>query len=227
MEKMIEVLAYHGWGYDDAFWFPLKKLLPEHVTLKAARRGYYGNPKQTYFENEQSLKVIFAHSYGLHWVHNETLKQADVLFMFASFHKFLPDDPEQKKYVMKVLDAMINKIEHQPYTLLEEFWKKSQQSEFVEIERVIRDINMLKEDLKHLFNTAISIPDITNKQIVMLEASEDEIFVNSHMKEFTEHHKTRMKYKMMDGLGHAFPFTNPEETYSIITKAMPIFASNE
>lgn len=227
MEKQIEILAYHGWGYDEAFWTPLKKLFSEHIKLQAASRGYFGDPKLVHFEHEHSNKVIFAHSYGLHWVPKETLNQADALFMFASFHKFIPDNPEQKKYVMKVLDAMINKIEHQPYTLLDEFWKKSQKPEFVKMERVIRDIKMLKEDLEHLFHTDISIPDITNKKIVMLEAADDEIFVNSHMKEFLEHHKTRIKYKMMDGLGHAFPLTNPEETYSIITKAMPIFEANE
>ena len=64
---MIEIHAYHGWGFNGKFWDSLKAEFPTSILFKAANRGYFEEPYEPVFSSESSIKIIFTHSYGLHW----------------------------------------------------------------------------------------------------------------------------------------------------------------
>jgi hypothetical protein len=66
-EKLdIEIISYHGWGFDSSFWRDWKTIVSEGVLFKTADRGYFLDEKLPEFSASTKQKAVFVHSYGLH-----------------------------------------------------------------------------------------------------------------------------------------------------------------
>ena len=117
---MIEIHAYHGWGFNGKFWDSLKAEFPTSILFKAANRGYFEEPYEPVFSSESSIKIIFTHSYGLHWCPKEKIGSCDYLVIFNGFNEFLSEDRFERKKELKVLNKMLQEGSvTSPYNLLE------------------------------------------------------------------------------------------------------------
>ncbi len=120
---MLEIIAYHGWGFDRHCWGDWQGLCAaEGWGFKAFDRGYYHQPFRPVFEQGSSFKVIFAHSYGLHLCPSHQLQIADAIVIFSSFVTFHPEAERQKRRSQRVLQWMIEGFHANPQQVLEDFW---------------------------------------------------------------------------------------------------------
>lgn len=53
---MIEVLAYHGWGFDSNFWKNWETIIPPSIRWMNADRGYFGEEKVPEFSDNGNIK---------------------------------------------------------------------------------------------------------------------------------------------------------------------------
>src|SRR5690554_2812708 len=107
MHRQVEIHAYHGWGMDDSFWDPFKSILPKQIIFKAAKRGYFGKPFYPRFEKDTKIRVVFTHSFGLHWCKTAVLSKADYLVIFNGYDSFLAPDTNQQQSSTELLNSFI------------------------------------------------------------------------------------------------------------------------
>lgn len=113
----VEIIAYHGWGYDNSCWQNWQSLLPPSWKFQRFDRGYFDRPFLPTFNSPSATKIIFAHSFGLHLCPLNQLQQADYLILFSSFLRFHPETDRLKNRSMQILDRMIEQFQIQPSTL--------------------------------------------------------------------------------------------------------------
>jgi pimeloyl-[acyl-carrier protein] methyl ester esterase len=218
-----EILAYHGWGYDSNFWTPLQTLLPGGITFRPADRGYFGRVLNPEFSTSDGLNIIFAHSLGLHLIPERVLNQADTLVLMATFDTFIPPD-QQAKLLTRLLQRMQQKLLENPLLVIRDFRERAELPRSSEYN--IQNINtdLLMEDLIRLEKNHIDFPKLPQKEIVLIEGKDDLIFSSTHMKTYESEY---IRYFSIPAAGHAFPFTHPEECFSIIKQAIPILGHHE
>lgn len=115
---MATVAFFHGWAFDATFWGPIN-LGPNWQTF-VFDRGYFG--EQRLFPNLESVDLIIAHSYGLHWIPDYLLKSCKGIIAINSFRKFVPDHPLESVRTRRVLQKMIHQFQKSPYSVLEQFY---------------------------------------------------------------------------------------------------------
>jgi len=114
MEREVEVHAYHGWGFDSGFWNPIKSELADHILFKSADRGYFGGEFIPEFDINSKVKVLFLHSFGVHWCPMEKKENADITIILNGFDSFLLLENPAKSRLKKVLTGMITLFQKRP-----------------------------------------------------------------------------------------------------------------
>ncbi|MEX0721312.1 MAG: hypothetical protein WD059_11630 [Balneolaceae bacterium] len=224
----MEIIAYHGWGFGSDFWNPWKDLLPREVIFKTAGRGYFFEEIKPRFSNSESPKILFLHSFGLHWCPPKQIERADCIVIFNGFRTFHPEEEPAKTMSERVLRKMISGFKKDPQKVLSEFWKNT----FHPFEASYKntseiDSSLLLKDLELLdssrFNTA-SFQD--GKPIISIDGGRDKILGKPRGKEFTELTKRDAVYHFIQEAGHSLPATFASDCWSFINAMIPIFRNN-
>ena len=229
MEKQVEIHAYHGWGGDDSFWNPLRDVLPKEIIFKAANRGYFDKPFFPQFEKDSKVRIVFTHSFGLHWCNSAVLSKADFLVIFNGFGDFHPANPKQRVYSQKGLELTIEQFEKSPKNVLEVFRGNCFSPE--ENPTIIPDnINVEKglKDLHAMQSLRFPILDLDfGSTIITIDSGKDKILHEPRGKTMLEGHVGRTFHTVFEEAGHALPFTNPNDCWSYLCSVIPIFRRYE
>lgn len=219
---MIEIHAYHGWGFDGSFWDSFRVEIPNEILFKVADRGYFGGSFEPEFFDTVKTKIVFTHSFGLHWCPKEKLEQADILIIFNGFSDFLPGEFFARRKEVKVLKRMHDQFKKAPELVLEAFYKNCFYPQKAEIKKQ-RWMNesLLAKDLIALKKTKFVKPK-TDIEILSLSGDEDIIAKNARTLELVEQNKVD-KSTLLEGYGHALPIVNSSACWSYLTKVLPIF----
>tara|TARA_R110000868_G_scaffold396971_2_gene669443 strand:+ start:23052 stop:23732 length:681 start_codon:yes stop_codon:yes gene_type:complete len=223
MEKEVEVHAYHGWGFDTKFWNPIKSELPDHILLKPADRGYFGGEFIPEFDNESKNKILFLHSFGLHWCPAEKKEQADLIIIFNGFNTFHPLENPAKSRSKKILKGMVKEFKKEPALVLKAFYKNCF-SKFETLEPNLHWLNrsLLLKDLNGLHKTKLKLTKETKCDWLIIDSEKDRIVSRNRGKELLAFLGAEKYQKIEHGV-HALPATNPEECIKILSEAFPIF----
>lgn len=223
MEREVEVHAYHGWGFDAHFWNPIKSKLSEHILLKRADRGFFGGEFIPEFDEESKIKVLFLHSFGVHWCPPEKKEQADIVVILNGFNTFHPNENPSKARSKKVLKGMVNYFKKDPDTVLKAFYKNCFGSfEVIEPNLSWKNRSLLLKDLNALNKTKLKLTNQTKADWLVIDSSKDRIVPENRGQELLAFLGAD-KYHKYEGGVHAFPATNPVECIKIISDAFPIF----
>ncbi|MBO6572438.1 MAG: hypothetical protein JJ958_08335 [Balneola sp.] len=229
MEKKVEILAYHGWGINKDFWNNLASVIPDNIPLKPANRGYFGKPFYPRFDADTKFRVVFTHSYGLHWSNSAVLSKADLLVIFNGFDDFHPSDGKLKSVSEKGLEYMIKGFEADPEQVLKSFYENCFQPSEYKVE-IPSDLNkeLLLEDLKKLRNTRFPLIDLDfGSTMVAIDSAEDKILLEPRGENMLDGHYNKKFVKVFENEGHALPFVNPQDCWSYLCSIIPIFERYE
>ncbi|MDJ0730077.1 MAG: alpha/beta hydrolase [Crocosphaera sp.] len=218
-----EIIAYHGWGFDRNCWKKWQEILSNNFQFKTYDRGYFGDDNSPQFNNiSQKIKIIFAHSYGLHFCPVETLKKATLLILFNSFSEFHPENEKQRKRSKYGLKLMIDEFKNKPKTVLASFYQKCYYP-FPSIEPNYKNFNWerLEQDLNRLNISKLDI-NILKKlsKIYIIHGLKDRIMIASHAQEFYKKLSQNSQYYEIKEAGHTLPFTNIKSCLSIVNQAL-------
>ncbi len=229
MEKKVEILAYHGWGINADFWNNFSSVIPDEIPLKPANRGYFGKPFYPRFDADTKFRVVFTHSYGLHWSNSAVLSKADLLVIFNGFGDFHPENKNLNSISKKGLETMIKGFEADPEQVLNSFYKNCfHPSEFKS--EIPSDLNkeLMLEDLKRLRNTRFPLIDLDfGSTMVAIDSAEDKILLDPRGENMLEGHYNKKFVKIFENEGHALPFINPKDCWSYLCSIIPIFERYE
>lgn len=226
----IEVIAFHGWGFDSSFWNPIKSILSEEFTFKCADRGYFLKPySPEYDESDSTQKVVFAHSNGVHTCSDTTLNEADHLFIFGGFLRFYSDNRIDRKKKKLLVRQWITQIIDQPKRVLNQFYKfcfepDEQQlhpSLNVDHDKLLNDLTKLDNDDNDL-QRFYDVPQIT-----ILHGSDDQIISQDQARKMYHSLRFNSQYFEILNTGHSFPFTHPKKCADIIKTVLSEKKSNE
>jgi len=219
-----ELLAYHGWGYGSKDWQGWQDWLQgQHCLFKPFDRGYFGSPIQPQFSASATAKLIFAHSYGLHFCPTEILRQADLLVIFSSFRQFHPERASLKKRSQQILQQMILQFERQPQTVLQNFRTKCWQP-LVTSERIpeLMNTDLLYQDLCQLDTCLLDpLPLQQIPKIIGLHGTQDRIVSVAAGKALAE--ELAAPYFAIEAAGHALPFTQITICQAILQPILETF----
>ena len=212
-----EVLAYHGWGYSSAAWQGWRNWLrQQQYQLKAFDRGYFGAPVQPQFSNSTTAKLIFTHSYGLHFCPASALREANLLVIFSSFRQFHPEHASLKKRSQQILQQMIIQFERQPNTVLQNFRAKcSQPIDNSEPAPNLINASLLYQDLHQLDSCSLDLLPLQQiPKIVVLHGAQDRIVSAATGKALAN--ELAASYFEIESAGHALPFTQAATCQAIL-----------
>lgn len=222
MEREIEIHAYHGWGFDSSFWNPFKEVLPSEIILKRADRGYFGGEFFPEFDTKSKVKVLFLHSYGLHWCPDPELEQADFIIVMNGFNTFHPLEWRKKNHSKKVLNMMLKQFKASSRAVLTQFRKNCFYPEATEIElNNWMNTSRLYSDLKALHKVKFKLPKLDKAKWIVIDSVKDKIVAGKRGQELLV--REDFSYKSFDNAGHGFPFLNSEDCWSYLCDVMPIF----
>lgn len=225
MEAVIEIHAYHGWGFDASFWDNLKSEIPSDVRFKAADRGYFDKEIKPEFESDSTTKLIFAHSFGLHWVEESKLAQSDYLVIFNGFNHFVASEGEDQKREAKVLRRMIAQFEKNPKEVLSAFYENCfypQQNPLQSPEYINR--HQLLADLKALAHCELP-KNLPKMHLIGVSGKEDQIVPHGRTKALVEQLGGK-QFRLLENSGHALPIVNSSECWSFLSGVVPIFGQH-
>ncbi|MGN8226497.1 hypothetical protein [Gracilimonas sp. BCB1] len=224
----LEIIAYHGWGFDSTFWNNWPAILPHNVLFKTADKGYFLDEKHPKFSGSSKHKALFLHSYGLHWCPQEHIEQATCIVIFNGFRCFHPDDGSQRSESRKALQSMISGFENNPKDVLQAFWKNvfhPHKNKYIRKGKFDKDL--LVKDLKQMDTGSFNIQNLQNgKPIISLDGGSDKVLTNNRGKSFTEITEGNAVYHFIKKAGHGLPATHHQECWSFISAMIPIFQHN-
>jgi pimeloyl-[acyl-carrier protein] methyl ester esterase len=224
----IEIIAYHGWGFDSSFWKKWKEVLPEEVIFKTADRGYFLEEKRPKFSTDSTHKVLFLHSFGLHWCPKENLQQANSIIIFNGFKEFHTGEGVDSKKSRMVLKKMITEFDKNPEKVLNKFWENAFYPEKKKIAPEERfDKKLMLIELKRLDTSEFDLKHLKNGQpIISLDGGNDHILFQNRGRGFTEFTEGNAVYHFIKEAGHCLPATHTQDCWSFINAMIPIFKNN-
>lgn len=230
MEKQVEIHAYHGWGFDASFWDPLKAVIPKKILFKAANRGYFGDIYYPRFDSRTKFKVVFTHSYGLHWCNTAVLSKADYLIIMNGFGEFIPCIRKDGNHAPeKALELTIKAFSLSPAETLATFRQRvfAPQSAPPNLPSDIQ-MNRAVRDLKSMRKVQFPIIDLDfGAVMIALDSSKDRILMHPRGSRMLKEYVGPKHMKVFENAGHALPYVLPEECWSYLCSVIPIFRNYE
>lgn len=218
MKRKVQLLAWHGWGFDRSCWEPWRRLLPQTVSTHCYDRGYWGNPQNIALDQSLSHHVLLTHSFGLHLCPAKQLAAANLVVIFGGFREFHPVAAQFKRRSRLVLNNMIQSLQESPESVLEKFLVNTFKPEDPpDIKLDGFDGEKLLHDLHTLNQSSLDIePLMQAKKVCILHGSADSIVPKNKGRELYNLLHTRASYFEMKGAGHAMPFTHTEQCWGFI-----------
>jgi pimeloyl-[acyl-carrier protein] methyl ester esterase len=220
------IIAYHGWGFDQACWQPWQEQLAQRgSTLLVGDRGYFNTP---FLPSISQRTIIFAHSYGLHLCPIEQLQRTDLLVLFSSFLSFHPaSEAEGRRSLARnskrsrlMLAQMINQFELNPQLVLENFkaecyypvpWEQPLAGISKSAANGYQAINfeLLLHDLRRLSDCSFDSSILSQiPQVLVLHGAQDRIVSPEKGRELCRHLPDNSEYIEIEQAGHGLPFTH-------------------
>ncbi|WP_448560695.1 hypothetical protein [Trichothermofontia sp.] len=240
MTKLLEAMAYHGWGFGSPCWqaWQTRFLSWGQCQWHGYDRGYWGERQAPQFLATDSHKVVLTHSYGLHWWMSDwqgsgLLTNIDLLVIFGGFQRFHPSEPKAKRRSQRVLRQMISQLEQAPLTVLRQFYQNCDYPEAIEYIRMeTLDYALLRSDLHALDQAQLDVTLLKQiPRIVIFQGLQDQIVPVAQAEQlwaqmrFSRGDTTQMQssgncqYIPFAG-GHALPFTHLEACWAILQSVL-------
>ncbi len=229
MEKKVEILAYHGWGFDASFWDAWKELLPTDIVFKTANRGYFDKAFHPRFEADTKFRVVFLHSFGLHWCNSGILSKADVMVIFNGFGDFLPDAENLKTVAERGLEGMIDQFPKKPQQVLDRFYGSTfAPNSTGRVPSGSPNKVPLYEDLQALRSTRFPMIDLDfGSTMIALDGDRDKVLLQPRGADIIAPHYWTKHSRVFEGVGHALPITKTQDCWSYLCSLIPIFERYE
>lgn len=203
-------IAFHGWGFDDQYWKPWNDTLSDYGEFETYDRGYFKDPKEVQTLAGPVSTILITHSFGLHWIENALLNQADLLVITSGFLHFHPYAAQYRRRSRLVLQEMINALEVNPEKVLHDFYENCfapQDAPKREVEEI--DHQLLLDDLRMLHQSELEGHLLKNaEKICILHGSEDQVVPNKKGREIFTQLQDDTQYFEIKGAGHALPYTH-------------------
>lgn len=227
MSKKVQIIAYHGWGFDPSIWHPLRKEIEPYTEFECANRGYFSNSFEPVWRKDSKSdteKYLFVHSYGLHWCNRRILEEADHLVLIGSFLNFHPSEKKEYKRSKLVLRKMLTQFVDAPRTVLEKFYENA----FYPDKTAIH----IPENLNHdLLLSDLSDLDRDNREnarlfdmndITIIHGAEDQIVDNELARDMYKKLRLRSQYFEIKKAGHSLQFTHSSKTFEILNSLLQL-----
>ena len=214
----IEVIAYHGWGFDAACWQSIQALIPEFVSWNNFDRGYFGESSMPEFSTDAKTKIVFTHSLGLHFCKDEVMLQADKIVIISGFLHFHPKAAQFRRRSKQVVDEMIKQFDTQPYKVLKAFYRNvfHPQKEFSWPDEEFNQ-SLLVDDLELLNNKERSFPEVKDDtDIIILHGADDAIVSKHKGRGLYEKFNGSAQYFEIKKSGHALPMIHGRKCWNLI-----------
>lgn len=211
-------IAFHGWGFDDQFWHPWADFLSDYGTFQTYDRGYFNDPKEVEMLAGPVSTVLITHSFGLHWIEEALLNQADLLVITDGFLYFHPYAAQYRRRSRLILQEMINALEDNPEKVLSDFYEKCFKPQDPP-EYNLDDINhqLLLDDLRKLQNSEIDALELKKaEKICILHGSKDHVVPNKKGRQIYTQLQAKAQYFEIKGAGHALPFTHYKQCLEFV-----------
>ncbi|MGD8426019.1 MAG: alpha/beta hydrolase [Balneolaceae bacterium] len=215
----LRFIAFHGWGFNKQYWQPWSDYISEYGCFEAYDRGYFRNPKEVEILADSSKTVVITHSFGLHWIEESILSEADLLIVIGGFLYFHPYTAQYKRRSRLILQEMINEFEIKPEKVLHKFYEncyapcEAPQNELGEI-----DHQLLLDDLRTLQNSERDIQALKSAgKICIIHGTNDRIVPNQKGRQLYTQLQNRAKYFEIKQAGHSVPFTHPKQCLEFVT----------
>lgn len=236
-KQRIEIVAQHGWGFSAQSWmnyladFAVSTGLD--VSATCPDRGYFGAQRSELgaesrdagdrSAGHRGLKVVIAHSLGLHLLTADALRECDLLVAISSFaHFHLIDGRRTRALVAR----MLSKLERQPLSVVRDFLHNSFQPApagmvlKTALDEPDLNISALHADLMHLNESHLDSSSLAHiPHILLLHGTSDGI-VNLRHADRLHAQLPQSKLMFMAGQGHALPFTNALSCHLVLRQAI-------
>lgn len=217
MNKQVEIILQHGWAFDKSCWRGWLPHLKENADwdfrVQMPDRGYFGDAKELVpFGKNDSIKVVVAHSLGLHLLPTEVLQSADLLVLASSFAHFHEGTPLEQKRSRKAISMMLHKLGESPLDVINEFYSNCYHPLLTSQMLLRRDIqtvdsDLLVKDLELLNTNKFDLSQIKKAKILLVHGNEDNIVPLAHSQELAKEFKTSALV-VFEGAGHSLPLTH-------------------
>jgi pimeloyl-[acyl-carrier protein] methyl ester esterase len=214
----IHIIAYHGWGISKDAWKPWQKFFSDSIQFDAADRGYFGKPFKPIFNPSCNKKVVFAHSFGLHWCDQALLKEADLLVLFSGFLKFHPEPKKQEQNSILKLQQMMGRFVEKPVEVLQTYYKDLfHPNKPLAIPEGSLNHELLLEDLSLLHTSEIGLQILHQVPFIKIfHGSEDKIIPKKSARDLYHQLRHRSQYYEILHKGHSLAFTDADSCYPIL-----------
>lgn len=239
MADQLEIIAQHGWGFSSAPW---KKWLRDFanctgfvVSSKTFDRGYFSHSPeskpsfdsvQTELISDQQARprrIVVAHSLGLHLIPAEVLSASELLVAFSTFTHFHDQDSRKSRVVVS---KMLSKLEHSPASVVRDFlancYEPKPRGMVINTSMDAAELNSesLRSDLETLNQNSLDISSIAKlPQVLLLHGTDDCIVHFEHAQRLNQS-LPNSKLILIEGAGHALPFTHPSACHLSIRQAV-------
>ncbi len=130
----MQIVLQHGWALDQSIWAEWEEQLSKRyadASILTAERGYFGAPAVIpEFTDQKGKKIIICHSYGLHLLPIQLLKECDCLVAISSFSSFHTAGASERSS-RRTVKRMIQKLERNTADVLRDFYVNSEFSDTV------------------------------------------------------------------------------------------------
>lgn len=214
---MIDLVAYHGWGFDRNFWRPMQNLATQSVQWRNFDRGYFGTPKNPVPDSKCDISMILTHSFGLHFCQDKALKEADLVAVFSGFLVFHPKAVQFRRRSKMVLNEMIKQFESQPENVLKTFYRNVfHPDKSYELPKNDFNKDLLMRDLKKLDKAERSLPDLKKTaKVCIFQGADDAIVPKQKGRGLYEKFGKQAQYYEIKNSGHALPYTYAEKCWNV------------
>lgn len=216
------IIAFHTWGFDSSFWKGLESLFSpaEGFRFESEERGYFSSVKpKSAIQFEPSLnKVIFAHSFGLHWCEDSILEKADHLVIFNGYLNFHPGQADQFRRSKHSLREMHSQFVKSPESVLNQYYRNAfhPQKNSLKVPDMMNH-DLLLADLIRLDNDNQGVQRIfDSKQITIVHGTEDLIVNKQSARSMYHALRFRSRYFEVVKAGHALPVTHSEKCHEMV-----------
>ena len=214
------IITCHGWGFNPTFWRELEYRMANRFIFNHADRGYFGTPSNPRFPDDPQIrKILFLHSFGLHWCDDKLFKQADHIVIMAGFLNFHPENGEDFKRSKLTLREMQAQFVDSPDEVLKRHYINSfhpQKPNFqppagIQHDLLLADLGVIDHDT-HVRQRIYDAGSIT-----ILHGSDDLIVDKNTAREMYHDLRLRSQYFEIMNSGHSFPVTHADKCAEILT----------
>lgn len=214
-----QFIALHGWAFNRRFWGPWAAHFSKYGSFQAYDRGYFNAPQSVEVESDSEPVILITHSFGLHWVEEGLLEQADLLVVMGGFLYFHPYAAQYKRRSRLVIQEMLNELEINPEKVLHKFYGNCFAPEEAP-DLAFEDLNhqLLLDDLQRLQDSEIEVDSLKKvEKVCILHGSKDHIVSYKKGRQIYNQLQNQSQYFEIKNAGHALPKTHYRQCLEFVT----------